>query len=263
MNDAEEELLQALQPKPIKIPATLIKKLRPFGARYIKVSKPILGQRKTGKGAVEHAWQETPYEADDPELQKWLIAGNNYGVVCGEGMVEADIDDPELAEKFHEYDTFTVQSGSGEGSHFYFRSDITDNATILEGKKNLGNIQARNKYVVGPGCNHYTGGTYKIINDKPIKWISKEELEKLLGDKLVWAGQQRAFIEQESKREEKELGFKIPIKDVIDLSKLKQISVHEHQGSHPVHGSTTGTNFCVNVKKNVWHCSDAVVAAAH
>ena len=255
----KEELLRALQPKAVKIPATLIKKLKPFGPRYIKVSKPILGQRRTGKGAVEPRWQDHPYEADDPEIQIWLKAGNNYGVVCGKGIIEIDIDDPTLAEKFLERDTFTVQSGSGKGHHFYFRSDITDNGTVLEydeeGKqKNLGNIQARNKYVVGPGCNHYTGGTYEIIKNVPIRWISKEEVEEIFKDKLTWSTKQRAFNERDSKREEKKLGFKIPISDIIDLSKLKQITADEWQGPHPVHGSTTGVNFCVNIDKNVWHC---------
>jgi len=52
----------------------------------------------------------------------------------------------------------------------------------------------------------------------------------------------------------KELGFGIAITDVIDISKLRQIGTYEFQGEHPVHGSTTGHNFCVNIKKNVWHC---------
>jgi hypothetical protein len=28
----------------------------------------------------------------------------------------------------------------------------------------------------------------------------------------------------------------------------------EYQGAHPIHGSTTGQNFSINVKKNVWYC---------
>jgi len=30
--------------------------------------------------------------------------------------------------------------------------------------------------------------------------------------------------------------------------------MYEFQGAHPVHGSTTGFNFAVNVKENCWHC---------
>lgn len=41
---------------------------------------------------------------------------------------------------------------------------------------------------------------------------------------------------------------------LVDLSKLKERGNNEYQGSHPLHGSTTGNNFSVNVKKNVWHC---------
>ena len=250
--------------KNVKIPKTLIKNVKPFGPRYIKVMRPVLGNPKTGKAAIEHAWQLHPYEADDPKLQRWLKSGGNYGVVCGEGIIEIDIDDSSLRDFLIEKsdlfaNTFTVKSGSGEGLHFYFRSNISDNATILgleeNGKsENLGNVQAHHKYVVGPGCNHYTGGTYDIVNNAPLAWINRQTLEDLLGDKLVWSKSQRNLIEKEAAEELKQAGFSFPITELVDLKELKQISDDEWQGSHPVHGSTTGVNFCVNVEKNVWHC---------
>lgn len=248
--------------KPVKIPKTLIEKLKPFGPRFIIVAKPIPGVPKSGKQALEKGWKDNPYEADDLLLQNWLKFGGNYGIVAGEGLGWLDLDDPRMQKLFEEHvETLTIQSGSGSGRHYGFRTDATENATILDKpdkngqRENLGNLQIKNKYVVGPGSNHYTGGTYKIIKDVPFAWVSKEKLEEIFGEYLVWS--RRKESEEQAKQEiekMKDLGFQIPITNIVDLSKLTQISEYEYQGSHPIHGSTTGHNFCVNIKKNVWHC---------
>jgi len=247
--------------KPVKIPKSLIEKLKPFGPRVIKVKKPIPGERKSGKGALEHGWQNHPYNADDLEMQNWLKSGGNYGVLCGKGFYEVDLDDPEMRERFEaKVDTFTVKSGGGVGRHAYIMSDITENGTILslpdkDGKReNLGNVQAKNKYVVGPGCNHYTGGKYEIIKDIPLAWVSKEDLEEVFGEQLVWAGQRQKVTVEQAKEEQDLIGIQIPMEEIVNFSELRQLSAEEWQGAHPIHGSTTGQNFCVNKAKNCWHC---------
>ena len=244
---------------PVKIPKSLINKLTLFGPRFIKVQRPIPGEPKSGKGAVEHGWQKQPYEAN--EIKNWVEAGNNYGVICGKGLYEIDLDDLEMQQQFEaKVQTFTVKSGSGVGRHYYTMSGITENATILslpdkDGKReNLGNIQAKNKYVVGPGCNHYTGGKYEIIKDVPFAWVSKADLEAIFGEHLVWAGHRQKIAEEQAKNEQDLIGIQIPMDEIVDFSELKQISVEEWQGPHPIHGSTTGVNFCVNKAKNCWHC---------
>ena len=45
----------------------------------------------------------------------------------------------------------------------------------------------------------------------------------------------------------------IDITQIISLSGLTHQG-QEYQGSHPVHGSTTGGNFCINPSKGTWHC---------
>lgn len=121
-----------------------------------------------------------------------MESGGNYGVVCGKGIIEIDLDEPKMQKRFKDnVDTFTVKSGGSIGKHYYCMSNVTENGVILappdkDGKReNWGNIQAKNKYVVGPGCNHYTGGTYEIIKDAPFAWVSKEELEAIFGEHLV------------------------------------------------------------------------------
>lgn len=243
----------------VKIPDSLVEKLKPFGPRFIKVEKPIFGNEKSGKRAVEHAWQEHPYEADNPEMQSWLEAGGNYGVVCGEGIIEIDLDEKEMQDRFEaKVNTFTVKSGrtKGIGKHYYCRSDAIENGTLLDkDNKNLGNIQAHNKYVVGPGCNHNSGGTYSIIKDIPLAWVPEQELEIIFGEYLKWSGKSQQANEEEALEEEELIDFNIPIKEVIPgFEELRQIGNNEYQGAHPLHGSTTGQNFCVNIAKNCWHC---------
>jgi len=80
----------------ITIPQSLIDKLKPFGAHFLKVAKPIAGDEKSGKKAVEYGWQDKPYNAE--ELEKWLAAGNNYGIMAGRGIVIIVFDTKSLTE---------------------------------------------------------------------------------------------------------------------------------------------------------------------
>jgi len=243
----------------VSIPKCLIDALKPFGARFIKVCAPIVGDAKSGKKAVENGWLERRYEADDIELSTWLEGGGNYGIVCGEGLHAIDLDDKLLQEKFEQYiETLTVKTGrTPEGRHYLLRSDCTENGIIFSNadkdgnRKNLGNIQVKNKYVVGAGCFHYSGKKYEIAKDVPIAWITKKDLEEIFGENLAWSKQR---LSEEQAQIEMNFGFDIPIADVIDLTMLRQIGENEFQGAHPIHGSEGGNNFTVNTRKNCWHC---------
>jgi putative DNA primase/helicase len=242
--------------EPITIPQSLVDKLKPFGAHFLKVAKPIAGDEKSGKQAVEYGWQDKPYNAE--ELEKWLAAGNNYGTMAGRGIAIIDFDVKSLAEEFEaKVQTLTVKSGrtSGEGRHAYIRSDATENGLLFDKDgKQVGNVQVLNKYVVGPESKHNSGGTYKIIKDVPLEWVSKADLESIFGDMLKWTGAIRKDEEEEAEDEKTQVGKDIPMGLLVDLSKLKERGNNEYQGGHPLHGSTTGNNFMVNIKKNVWHC---------
>jgi len=244
----------------VQIPETLIDKLKPFGSRFIKIEPPRYGDRKSGKRAVEAGFQNHPYEANDKELQDWLAVGGNYAILAGKALILIDTDTKKANDKLKDINTLKTQSGSGRGYGHIFMSDVTENGTIIDPKqknpkkRNIGNIQTANKYIVGPGCLHYSGGLYKIIDDSPIAYISKAELEKRFGDMLVWTGQKRGQLEEQAKFEEEQIGAAIPLKDVIDMSELTSIGKGEFQGAHPIHGSMTGQNFCVNLEKNCWHC---------
>jgi putative DNA primase/helicase len=240
---------------PVKIPDILVERLKPFGPRYIKVAPPEAGNEKSGKKPTEQRFQDHPYEANDESLQRHLMSGGNYGVLAGQGVIFIDTDDKETWLKLDIIKTFTVQSGRGEsGRHFYFRSDVTENGIIIDTEThvNLGNIQAHDKFVVGPNCRHNSGGVYKIVNDAPLGYITKKQLDEIFTDNLQWAHQQK--IEHENEAAEEKDQAQIPLEKLIDLTKLKLTGAGEYQGAHPIHGSQTGQNFCVNTDKGVWHC---------
>lgn len=239
----------------VKITEELVKRLKPFGARFIKVAKPVRGDRRTGKAAIEYGYLLKPYEADDPELLGWLKEGGNYGVVFGRGVYGLDIDDPGEQERFEaKVQTFTVRSGGGEGKHYYIMGNLTENGTILDEGRNLGNVQVKNKHVVGPNSVHWSGGTYEIEKDLPLAWVTVEKLNEIFGEKLQWSGDSRKREEADAEETGRFIDAHIPMEEIVDISGFSRLSGDEWQGEHPIHGSTTGTNLSVNVDKNIWHC---------
>jgi len=237
----------------VKIPKSLIEKLKPFGARFIKVAPPEQDNAKSGKQAVEKGFAENPYEAKD--LRSWLDSGGNYGVLLGNGVIGVDLDEKKLQKLFEEkVSTFTVKSGRGK--HYYIRSDVQENGVLLdEDKKNLGNIQVQRKFLVGAGSTHNTGRKYEIVNDVPFALVPKKHLEEIFGSYLQWSRQKLSQKQaaQEVKKIQK-FGLDTNILETLDVTELKEIAPYEYQGAHPIHGSTTGINFTVNSEKNCWHC---------
>jgi len=79
---------------------TIRNRLEAYGPRLIKVEAPEKGNPKSGKRAIEHGFQLSPYEWDAPEIQDWISAGGNYGVLLGKGLLGIDADNLELFEAF-------------------------------------------------------------------------------------------------------------------------------------------------------------------
>jgi P4 family phage/plasmid primase-like protien len=211
--------------------------MEPYGSRFIKVAK-------NGKNAVDKDWPDNLLSLE--QLTPWLSEGGNYGVVAGQSLIIIDLDCPQ--HKADLPDTLTVETGRG-GLHLYYRSDACDNGVLEQGGKNIGHIQVKRKYVVGPGSTHPNGNRYRLQKAVPIAWISKPKLEEAFGSLLRWAGVEKHFPQAEL--EHGESG--ISICDVAPIQGLQRRG-EEYQGPHPLHGSTTGQNFCANAGKNVWYC---------
>jgi P4 family phage/plasmid primase-like protien len=224
------------------IPKALIEALGPFGLkRFIRVEP-------NNKRAIDKSWPDTPLDATDPALESWTHNNGNYGVMAGNGLVIVDLDDPTYVSKLPA--TFTVESGRG-GAHLYYLSDIGDNATIMLGEKNIGNIQAKRKFVVGPGSLHKNGNYYHVKENRPLATITKEQLDAIFRENIKWVGSEiQKYVPQAN--EESDF-INAQICDVVPTSQLRRHG-DELQGSHPIHGSETGQNFCINARLNVWHC---------
>jgi len=72
------------------------------------------------KKPFEPGWSKKPYKWNDPDLQKWLDAGGNYGCLGGHGdLVILDCDDlprlQELGVTTELPETFTVQTTRQKG----------------------------------------------------------------------------------------------------------------------------------------------------
>jgi len=233
---------------PIRIPENLIARLQPLGPHFIRVAK-------RGKEPIDKDWPRKPLFADDPKLQAWLREGGNYGVVGGFGLVIVDIDLPELKEVVRERlpPTFTVQSPGSGGWHLYYLCSLERPIRLRDKEgENIGDIQGPGKMVVGPGSIHPNGGVYRIIDDRPLAQVTREELVEAFKEYVV-PDEEIARVESLARLERKETGVEIDITQVVPLERLRR-SGDEFYGPHPIHGSSTGRNFWVNPSKNCWHC---------
>ncbi len=99
--------------------------------------------------------------------------------------------------------------------------------------------------------NKYGGAMHKLKKGKsPSKHKNKVPdpiLQKLFHDKV------KNLRTVDYKNGHKVNLDSINVRDVISSSSLKKRG-NEYQGPNPWHGSSTGMNFCINTKKNVWHC---------
>jgi hypothetical protein len=230
----------------VEIPSSLVEKLP--GAHYIRVAK-------CDKRPIDNDWPNNPLKPDDEKLQSHLKAGGNYGVVGGKGLVILDADTEEIkdAADKHLPKTFTVQTPGSGGWHLYFFCDLEKPIRLYDkGKVNVGDVQGKGKMVIGPGCFHPNGSQYRILRNLPIANVTQEQLMETLGPWTV--SEEKAEALCKTAKRETDL-IKISMLDVfnIGLSRLKKQG-DEYYGPHPIHGSTTGRNFWVNFKKNVFHC---------
>jgi hypothetical protein len=202
----EESIGAATQ---IKSPNFIPKQLRNADFRLIKLLK---GEKKPlEKGITTTA----NYGYDDPNLLNHLSNGGNYGVLGGCGdLVIVDFDDMERCRELGIFDllpkTFAVRSPRRGGEHWYYlipglKGFKVYDKELKEPKhpeqyKHLIDVQAENRYVVGPGSkiNWKVGpdgellkdddagfsrieeGYYQVINDVEVAQISEEDLKDRL-----------------------------------------------------------------------------------
>ena len=182
----------------------------------------------------------------------------NYGVLCGYGnLLVIDTDSDYLSEYVLNHAllprTFTVKTCSG-GYHFYFYCEGFEKELILKNSsgEHLGELKWDRHYVVGVGswakCKK-TGEIkqYKVHEDMPIASIDKTEVLDIFSEFL-----DNKPILKISNEGSSGVSSIAPL--LSYLGEPKVTNGDEYKFTHPIHGSTTGTNLSINIKENYWHC---------
>lgn len=224
------------------------------GFRFVKVLP-------RGKKPIEVGWTKSQhYSGSEKTFTEWVDAGGNYGVRGDLHHIIIDTDNEILIPLLEQLpETFTVRSGSGRGLHAYYLCDNEGSIVLADpenSKNHYGEIQAVGKMVVGPGCIHPSGGTYEIVKDVPVATITLDDVKRVFG---TYIKQRRQITPEEVRRHYQEHGN---LFDSISLSDVGCFptkpktadATGEIQGGHPLHGSTTGFNFSINPRKNLFHC---------
>lgn len=261
------------------IRVTVPPQLKNESFRFCKVAK-------RDKKPFEQGWAKKGYLYNDPGLQSWLDAGGNYGILGGYGdLVILDADDltrlQELGVIALLPETFTIRTPGRGGWHIYLICPGVEKKMALydpektsvdgKGKEQLvhvADLVALGMQAVGPNSVREIfreEGTeiraYEIVRDMPIAHITKDQLQE--ATKCLKTSPKVEKIPAKTKNEEpQQAGYRrwseslrveeVLLPDNIIMDDLEGSG--EIQGAHPVHGSESGRNYAINVKKNNWVC---------
>ena len=232
----------------------------------------------------KRGWRWTEHKLPAEKIEKWINQmGYNYGVTYSTDLAVMDADDAGKLSDLHISDiltdTYTVKSGRTDstGKHIYFRltGEIPKEYQHLRGKKillqepetkaNLGDIRT-------PGSNFYNVAPYSIhpSSRKPylpidesadIIRLSYAELFETL-DELQQlpprpnTAEEYAQQNPEPKRRQSfgMLDYGFTVLDFLAPINPHQTPTGEMEGTHPIHGSTTGHNLTVTADGSKWYC---------
>jgi P4 family phage/plasmid primase-like protien len=221
------------------------------------------------KRPIDQDWQETAnYQFDSSDLLQHLQDGGNYGIICGPGEVRV-LDCDELSRlkelgvlaKFPQ--TFAVQSRVGRVHRYYLIPELKKKIVLFDpilkdenGQHlHLGEIQGPGTQIVAPGSIHsVTGEPYKVIDDSPIAALSLEEVKAAIEGLKTSRVTEQILHRTETSPKEDDQFRNIRIDDIAYPKGETRRIGDEIQGTHPTHGSTTGKNFRIDLKKNTWYC---------
>jgi hypothetical protein len=190
---------------------------------------------------------------NDQRLLDHLANGGNYGVCTDKDRFVLAADSALVAEviKSKLPATFAVLSPRHKLPHFYFYGHISRHVQFKPTEEGdpCCDLKRGNAFVVGAGSVYEDYGTYEIIDDLPIATVTEQQVLEALEPFIEARKVEVEASETQVKRPE--LNF--PISALLDLDEFEE-SGEEIYGAHPVHGSTTGSNFRVNLNKDIWYC---------
>lgn len=230
------------------------------------------GQKAWG---YPHHLDSKRFSPDDEILNAYLEANSNYGIACANSLAVVDIDEIEHVERVKKSlpDTLWQMTGSRTGVHLFFKCEGLSSRIILRVPKpeihmraegivdissesfiHIGEVKCDpHGYVVGPGSKHPSGNEYGPLHGDEIATISEEELRNGLSEYIhesnagtyqVQMERHQAKYQGESKYE----FYNLTTDDVVPwLEDGKRVP-------HPVHGSSSGSNFMKNTSEDVFTC---------
>lgn len=235
-----------------------------------------------------HHMDENRYEADSEMLNAYFEQGWGYGIACAGDLAVIDVDHDGFLNDVTENLPQTVwqMSGSREGYHLFYRAEGLDTrvnlSVVIDARDHVathgldeeypierlvGEIKCDpHGYVVGPGSLHPSGNIYGPLKGKEIKQIDpfyildavyffdssnySEVKDKIQRDRRGlkesknYGRSKRDYEDRKSSHE----FYKLDADDVLPwLEPNKRIS-------HPVHGSSTDSNFMKNDDRETFTC---------
>lgn len=229
--------------------------------------RAIILKRKS-KVPLEEDWQNTNnYDPADSIIQEHIQTGGNIGLMVRNNTIVIDCDTELLYNAIPEEwkKSLTVITGriEGIGRHIFLdcHDSPKDKFVLKSGNISLGDVRGSDSqfYTVAAGSIHPDSKKkYRYLDESAsLVTVSWDEVKKVIApfvdDKKSRTSTKTEIpISYQQSPLAKKLNLRIqdfamPIKGVPRAN-------GEIQGSHPIHGSTTGMNFSINTDKNVWHC---------
>jgi len=232
----------------------------------------LIKLRNHTKIALEKGWQsESNYAEDNEEIFEHITSGFNYGIMPKNGIIIIDCDTEKLYKNLPEHwkETLIIITGrDGEIGHHVFLEcqDSPPTKITIDDKETrvpLGDIRGSDSpfYTVGAGSIHPdTQRKYQYVDEDAalveVTWaeVTKHLVENYeIGMKTEIPKSVIITPKKSTNALSNQLGLRIE-DFVMPTGKIIRHANGDIQGSHPIHGSTTGMNFAINPGKNVWHC---------
>lgn len=224
----------------------------------------LIKLRDHTKIALEPGWDDTAnYDPDDDEIISYINSGHNYGVLPKNGALVIDCDTAELYNCLPDEWKESLTVMTGRGHHvFLLCSDSPPKKFALNSPTDdspLGDIRGSGSafYTVGAGSVHpETGKEYAYLDiDAPLIEVTWQDVVTALIDPYTKSMKKeipRITTTSNTGSLTDNLGLRIE-DFAMPLNSITRAN-GDIQGTHPIHGSSTGMNFAINPGKNTWYC---------
>ena len=261
------------KPNPVDV---IPDQLHELGSVFFPIPRGVKGW------SYPHHMDEYRYDPGSEVLNAYLEAGWGYGISCAGDIAVVDVDNLTYIEYVTDAlpETAYQPSGSGDGYHLFYkcpglntrinmRMSPTETAhTVAEGYHELGRNDVHvgevkcdpHGYVVGPGSVHPSGNRYGPLRGDSITEVDKEELESALNplrlDAYSTVAHGGSHHVVGSNRGSNYTGITKARHEFYNLSAYDVtpwLSPSE-RAAHPVHGSSTDSNFMMNGDGETYTC---------